>query len=269
VLSWRPVRRRGRRPRRRCKGRRRGATPRPAPARVAYVCVPAGTRNHFALDLGIERRIDLASVNGRVFVNNASVGAYAAVVQSKAYRGAKLRTWVRMLPALLGPNAPASELRLAVPDGRGRGRPTFALVSNNPYRLSGIGGVGRRPRLDTGQLGIVAAEIDGAADVAELLALATVGRWHRFRGFKGWSVRTFEVDSAAPVPVGLDGEALVLEPPLRFAALPGALRVRIPRRAHGGSPAAAAVGLTSRELVALLRVAVGADASPTARRPLV
>ncbi len=74
---------------------------------VAHVCIPAGTRNHFALDLGLdrddvlgaldafsdglERRIDLAQVNDRVFVNNASLGVYAKVVQSDAYRDAKLR----------------------------------------------------------------------------------------------------------------------------------------------------------------------------------
>jgi len=225
---------------------------------VAHVCVPAGTRNHFALDLGIdredvvgaldaftagvERRIDLASVNGRVFVNNASVGAYAQVVQSEAYRDAKLATWTRMLPAVLGPDAP---------------QPAFALVSNNPYRFAGIAAVGTRPRLDTGRLGIVTAEIDQAADVARLLALATVGRWHRFRGLREWSDLHFEVHSQSPVPVGLDGEALVFDPPLRFVSLPGALRVRLPRNASGISPAAAAVGLTRHELVALLRLAAG------------
>src|SRR4051794_29460220 len=78
---------------------------------VPFVCVPAGTRNHFALDLGLdrddvaqaldafgearERRVDLAEVGGRVFVNNASIGAYATVVQSDEYRDAKLATTVR------------------------------------------------------------------------------------------------------------------------------------------------------------------------------
>ena len=88
---------------------------------MAYVCVPSGTRNHFALDLGldradvvaaleaftdgVERTVDLGRVNGRVFVNNASLGVYAQVVRSGAYRGAKARTWGRMLPDLLGPKA--------------------------------------------------------------------------------------------------------------------------------------------------------------------
>src|SRR4029077_14475068 len=93
---------------------------------VPHVCIPAGTRNHFALDLGldredvvgaldaftdgVERRIDLARVNDRVFVNNASLGVYAKVVQSEAYRDAKLETWTDMLPDLLGPEAEPIDL---------------------------------------------------------------------------------------------------------------------------------------------------------------
>jgi diacylglycerol kinase family enzyme len=100
---------------------------------IAHVCIPAGTRNHFALDLGLdrddvvgaldaftdgrERRIDLARVNDRVFVNNASLGVYAKVVQSDAYRDAKLETWTRMLPELLGPDADPIDLEFSTPDG--------------------------------------------------------------------------------------------------------------------------------------------------------
>ncbi len=95
---------------------------------IAHVCIPAGTRNHFALDLGLdrddvvgaldaftdgaERRIDLAQVNDRVFVNNASLGVYAKVVQSDAYRDAKLETWTGMLPDLLGPRCDADRPRV-------------------------------------------------------------------------------------------------------------------------------------------------------------
>jgi hypothetical protein len=71
-----------------------------------------------------------------------------------------------------------------------------------------------------------------------------------------WSRPEFDVRSSGPVPVGLDGEAVVLDPPLRFASLPGALRVRLPRRAHGVSPAAEAVRLGRQDLTALVRIAV-------------
>jgi diacylglycerol kinase family enzyme len=207
---------------------------------VAFVCVPAGTRNHFALDLGldradvagaldafgaaVERRIDLATVDGRVFVNNASLGVYATVVQSAAYRDAKVSTTVAMLPDLLGPDAPGFDLRYAGPDGRPAGSADLLLVSNNPYS-----GGGTRPRLDTGLLGIVAVRADSPAEVSTLIALETAGAIHRFRGFRQWTAPEFRIDSSQPVSVGLDGEALRLPPPLEFRILPGALRVRLPR----------------------------------------
>ena len=100
---------------------------------IPHVVVPAGTRNHFALDLGIdrddvvgaldayadgvERTIDLAEVNGRVFVNNATLGLYAKIVQSPEYRDAKVQTALEMLPELIGPDAEPLDLRFTGPDG--------------------------------------------------------------------------------------------------------------------------------------------------------
>ena len=239
---------------------------------VAHVCIPAGTRNHFALDLGLdrddvvgaldaftdglERRIDLARVNERVFVNNASLGVYAKVVQSDAYRDAKRETWTRMLPDLLGPDAEPIDLEFTAPDGSSCDDAPLVLVSNNPYRLTQLSGAGTRERIDTGLLGIVAARVRSSADVSKLVALELVGQAERFPGLLSWSAREFEVRSSGPVEVGLDGEALVLDPPLRFASLPGALRVRLPRGA-GLSPAARAVSLRTDSLGALIRVAAG------------
>jgi diacylglycerol kinase family enzyme len=239
---------------------------------IAHVCIPAGTRNHFALDLGldrddvvgaldaftdgVERRIDLASVNDRVFVNNASLGVYAKVVQSEAYRDAKLETWSRMLPDLLGPDAEPIDLEFTAPDGTSVDDAPLVLVSNNPYQLTHLSGAGTRERIDTGTLGIVAARVRSPADVSKLMALELVGQAGRFSGLLSWSVREFEVRSSAPVEVGLDGEALVLDPPLRFASLPGALRVRLPRGV-GLAPGARAVALTTDSLGALVRVAAG------------
>jgi diacylglycerol kinase family enzyme len=243
---------------------------------VALVCVPAGTRNHFALDLGldrddvvgaldaftdgIERRIDLASVNERIFVNNASLGVYARVVQLDAYRDAKLRTWKRMLPELLGQDSPPVKLEFAAPRARDWSDAALVIVSNNPYQLRRLGGAGTRPHLDTGRLGIFAARMRGAGAVARLVTLGTVGQQRRFGGVLQWASLEFEVRSSAPVAVGLDGESLVLAPPLRFVSLPGALRVRVPRHARGVSPARAAVPLTRRSLWALTRIAAGRPA---------
>jgi diacylglycerol kinase family enzyme len=239
---------------------------------IAHVCIPAGTRNHFALDLGldrddvvgaldaftdgVERRIDLARVNDRVFVNNASLGVYAKVVQSEAYRDAKLETWSRMLPDLLGPDAESIDLEFTAPDGTSFDDAPLVLVSNNPYQLTHLSGAGTRERIDTGTLGIVAARVRSPADVSKLMALELVGQAGRFPGLLSWSAREFEVRSSGPVEVGLDGEALVLDPPLRFASLPGALRVRLPRGV-GLAPGARAVALTRTNLGALVRVAAG------------
>jgi diacylglycerol kinase family enzyme len=240
---------------------------------VAHVCVPAGTRNHFALDLGldrddvvgaldaftdgVERRIDLASVNECVFVNNASLGVYAQVVQVDAYRDAKLRTWRRMLAEMLGPDAGSIDLQFDGPDERDWPDATLVVVSNNPYQLKRFSGAGTRPRLDTGRLGILATRIQGARDLAKLVTLGTLGQSRRFRGLFEWSCPQFEVRSSACVAVGLDGETLLLTPPLRFVSLPGALRIRVPRHASGVSPAGAAVAMTRKDVARLVRIAIG------------
>jgi diacylglycerol kinase family enzyme len=217
---------------------------------VAFVCVPAGTRNHFALDLGldrtdvaraldafgaaVERRIDLATVGGRVFVNNASLGVYATVVQSPAYRDAKATTAVAMLPDLLGPQARGFDLRYAGPDGALADSADLLLVSNNPYAIRS--GAGSRPRLDTGLLGIVSVRAETPAEVSTLIALETAGAIQRFRGFRQWTAPEFRIDSSQPVPVGVDGEGLRMTPPLEFRILPGALRVRLPKESVRRSP---------------------------------
>jgi len=241
---------------------------------VAFVCVPAGTRNHFALDLGldrndvagaldaygaaVERRVDLALIGDRIFVNNASLGVYATMVQSEAYRDAKLATAAHLLPELLGPAGRRFDLRFALPDGRTAPSADMVLVSNDAYRLENMTGFGTRPRIDEGVLGVVTVTVDRARDVPALVAAEATGRIRYFRGYRAWSVPEFVVDSADPlVDVGVDGEALRLPPPLVFRSLPGALRVRTPTRARGVSPAAAAPPGIGEAVAALLRVLGG------------
>jgi len=240
---------------------------------VPHVCIPAGTRNHFALDLGLdrsdvvgaldafadafERRIDLASVNGRIFVNNASLGLYAKVVQSPEYRDAKISTAATILPGLLGPEAKPLDLRFRGPDAE---YPTahLILVSNDPYQMDHIGNMGTRPRLDLGVLGIVAARIADAAQASRFVALEAAGRIRRFPGWLEWSSPAFEVSSGGPVEIGVDGEALQMDPPLVFESRPGALRVRVPGRAVQPSRRARAVRLLSASTIAeLTRVVAG------------
>ena len=241
---------------------------------VPFVCVPAGTRNHFALDLGldrtdvagaldayadqIERRVDLAFVNGRSFVNNCSLGLYAKVVQSPEYRDAKLRTAAGMLPDLIGPDAEPLDLRFAGPGGSEFTTAHLILISNNPYQLAHPGGRGTRERLDLGVLGIVAVHVGDAADARHFMMLELTGQVQRFTGWQEWAGERFTVDSGAPVEVGIDGEAMVLDPPLSFEIKRGALRVWLPKSALRVSPAGRAVRLLARSTAAdLVSVAAG------------
>ena len=228
---------------------------------IPYVVVPAGTRNHFALDLGldrddvvgaldafaggVERVVDLATVNGRIFVNNATLGLYAKIVQTPEYRDAKRQTTAAMLPDLLGPDAPALDLRFIGPDGTERTTADIILVSNNPYELHRFSGRGTRERLDRGLLGIASVSIDDAGDAAAFVTLELAGKAQKFPGWLEWTDERFQVDAGVPVEIGIDGEAMQMEPPLVFESMPGALRVILPRSAIGRSPAARAVHIAS------------------------
>src|SRR5204862_7267312 len=122
----------------------------------------------------------LATVNGRVFVNNASLGLYAVIVQSPEYRDAKRRTAAAMLPDLVGPDAAPLDLRYAGPEGEEHTTAHVILVSNDPYRLDDLGCKGIRERLDLGVLGIVTAHIGGTADAEAFVALNAAGQVRRF-----------------------------------------------------------------------------------------
>lgn len=236
---------------------------------LPFACIPAGTRNHLALDLGVdrddvvgaldafvdggERRVDLAEVNGRTFVNNVSLGLYAEAVHREGYRDAKLRTILDTAPDVLGGDGSgAPPLRWTGPEGVARDSAAVILVSNNMYRLGRAIGSGSRPRIDDGVLGIAVLEASGGGGG---------GREGRRRLWRQWSAPSFEVGSTAPVPAGVDGEALMLEPPLRFTVHPGALRVRLAPHHPGASPSAALPTGVWDGLRAMLRIAAGA-ASP-------
>jgi diacylglycerol kinase family enzyme len=242
---------------------------------VSFVCIPAGTRNHFALDLGIdrddvvgaldaftegfERRVDLARVNGRVFVNNVSFGVYAAIVQSDEYRDAKLNTAAKMLPELLGPDYDPFDFELDGPADVAECDPDLILVSNNVYKLEGIGGLGTRARLDEGVLGVMVVEVHNGAELAQLVSLSGAGRGSAYSGWHEWTTPTLEVRSGKPIDLGVDGEAITLESPVRLEIEPGALRVRIAPHHPGVSPARVA-GDTQRSATRrLLHAAFGGN----------
>jgi diacylglycerol kinase family enzyme len=241
---------------------------------VPMVVVPAGTRNHLALDLGldrtdvlgaldafgdaVERRIDLAEVNGRVFVNNVSLGLYAEIVRSPEYRDAKAETALSTLSSVLGPDTEPFPLSFTDDAGRRYDHAHVVQVSNDPYG-DPPEGLTTRPRLDAGVLGVTSLEIGDDRAARSLIAAVATGHPERFDGYASWVTATFEVDAPGPVAAGIDGEADTLDAPLVFRTLPKALRVRLPTHAPGTSPAARSLAL--RDAVrGVVRVAMGRTA---------
>jgi len=212
---------------------------------VPFLVVSAGTRNHFALDLGLDRedparcldalrdgveaRIDLGDINGRTFVNNASFGAYAEIVENPAYRDDKRGTTLDALPDLLRHRRGAH--LVAEVAGSRVDAPQALLVSNNPYEASDLAGMGRRSRLDRGVLGVAAVRVDSARQAVGLLNGA-----HR-QGLRLAEAPEVVVTADVPeIPVGIDGETVRLTTPVRCTIRPGVLRVRLPRERPGVRP---------------------------------
>jgi diacylglycerol kinase family enzyme len=236
-------------------------------AGVPYACIPSGTRNHFALDLGVDRHdvvgaldafvdgrervVDLAEVNGRIFVNNVSLGLYAEAVQSAGYREAKLRTLLDTIPGVAGPSANPPALRWTGADAREQDAGMALLISNNPYRLGHVLASGTRPRMDTGQLGV--AVIAPGRGVGQGLMRVS-------------AEPSIEVDSDHPVPAGIDGEAATLEVPVRFTIRPAALHVRIAAGHPGRSPSAEMPDEPRLLLGALVRIAFSRSRSTAPQR---
>ncbi|MEV8561938.1 diacylglycerol kinase family protein [Streptomyces sp. NPDC051917] len=218
---------------------------------VPFVVVPAGTRNHFALDLGLDRddpaaaleaftdavefRVDLGFAADRVFVNNASFGTYAAVVREPSYREAKLRTALEALPVLLtGPGAP--RLRMRAGHTRIEGLQAL-LVSNNPYRPVAVDSAhpGLRESLNSGHLGVLCVRVDTPRQAARLSTRLLGSR--RSPGVTRLTASEVVVEADTDtVPAGIDGESVVLPAPVVCRVAPGALRVRVPRHRPGTPP---------------------------------
>ena len=162
-------------------------------------------------------------------MNNASFGAYAEVVRSPEYRDDKRGTTLRTLPDLLQGHQGA---RLSAQAGgvtiEG---PQAVLVSNDPYEMTDLAGLGRRARLDAGTLGMVAVRVDSARQ-----AIGLIRRGHG-QGLTSLTADEVVVHADEPeIPVGIDGETVMMPTPVRCAIRPGALRVVVPRQRPGVPP---------------------------------
>lgn len=190
---------------------------------LPFVCVPYGTRNHFARDLGLdrndplaaleafsgaERRIDVGRADGELFLNNVTLGLYAQLVHRREHHRRRSEALARLRALLLlVVRRRGREQRLMI-DGQAISA-TVVLVANNAYELD-LFNVGERKRLDEGRLYLYIA--------------------HEWRP-RTWEERSgieFTIEGAPRLQAAMDGEPAELEPPLRFSIEPRALRVLVP-----------------------------------------
>jgi diacylglycerol kinase family enzyme len=247
---------------------------------LPFVCVSAGTRNHFALDLSldrkdprqslraftdaVERRVDYATVNGRFLVNNVSLGVYATIVQQEGYRDAKAETTRRLLPEMLGQREEPFDLQFVTPDGVEVDGCFLIMVSNNPYVLGPSLDVSQRRRLDTGRLGVFAVSAGTGAQAAEVVTLALAGKGSASGTVHQFECDTFEVRSrSGKAYAGIDGEALELETPLVFRIHPGGLRMLVPEGNIEAAVRRQARDVRVRDLVSLAVSGHAGDREPT------
>jgi len=199
---------------------------------VPFFCIPVGTRNHFALDLGLDRDdplsaldairrgdevlIDYGVVGDRPFLNNVSFGVYAEAVHRDEYRDNKEQTVAAVIGEMRAGEAAGTAIRFSTPDGAQTEHTAMTVVSTNPYVFSGPPDYGRRLRLDGGVMGITT------------LAEGTSSDGATGHGVRHWKATRLRLESDEAILAGLDGEALTFESPLDIVLRPKALRVLVP-----------------------------------------
>ena len=209
--------------------------------------LPLGTLNHFARDLGIpfdpdaaarliaqgrDRRVDVAEVNGRVFINNSAVGLYPLMVRDREAQRSKLGRSKRWAMAVAAARTllrfSSQRLVLTVNKERARVDTPLLFVGNNAYRLE-MPGAGTRERLDGGELCVVLLRRKSRFGFCSAVARALVGRDRTTDLERMDGVRQLKVDSPhASLAISVDGETERFEPPLVYRIRPGALRVIAP-----------------------------------------
>lgn len=206
--------------------------------------LPLGTLNHFAKDLGLPldlesaiaviaegnvRRVDLGEVNGRIFVNNSSVGLYPFMVarrnveQQRSGLSKATATLSAALRALL--QAPWRTLGIAAAGSRKRVRTPCVFIGNNPYHV-GLTAFGTRQSLDSGELCVHVVRRQTRVGILLLPLKVALGLADPVRDVETFSAVDVEITSRKRhMRVSLDGEITALQTPLRYRSLPGALGV--------------------------------------------
>jgi diacylglycerol kinase family enzyme len=213
--------------------------------------LPAGTLNHFARDLEIPLElseaarvllsghvieVDAASVNGRVFINNAVLGLfpnYRAIKEGWERRGfdrTRVGRWIAMLAGILGVfwRLPSIFVRLQVGAETRQFRTPFVLVANNEHQMEGLA-VGKRSSLNGGQLWVYIMRPRGRWKLLWMIAGLLLGRTPRESLFDIYQASELTIESRRhKIGVGVDGEIVRISTPLEFRSLPRALRVIAP-----------------------------------------
>jgi diacylglycerol kinase family enzyme len=213
----------------------------------AFGVIPFGTLNHFARDMGIPddldealavvaaghtRAVDVGEANGRVFVNNASIGFYpVAVAEREARQEEGARKWPAMVKAAFDTyrRLPALPVTLHVAGAAVPVRTPLVFIGNNRYEMSLLS-LGRRTTLDAGELWLYVARHRGRTGLLSLALRAAIGRLDQARDFVGYAAEEFRVDDRRQkVPVAFDGELCEMASPLSCRIRKRALRVLVPR----------------------------------------
>jgi diacylglycerol kinase family enzyme len=217
----------------------------------AMALLPLGTLNHFAKDLGIPldvdeavraivdgrvAQVDLGEVNGRVFVNNSSLGLYPRIVRHREEQQQRLGRgkWPAFFWATLHALHRHHQIDVLLSvNGREVRRSTpFVFVGNNFYEMSGFD-VGSRERLDAGELSVYMAPGARPRDLMGFALRALVGRLRSSRAFEVLRTTELRIETRGrQVRVSTDGEIQILDTPLRYRSVPGALNVVVPREAR-------------------------------------
>jgi diacylglycerol kinase family enzyme len=214
---------------------------------LALGVLPLGTLNHFAKDLGIplaledavativanhQARIDVGEVNGRVFINNSSLGLYPALVKVREQQRRRLgrSKWHALFWATLTVlrRHPMLDVRLALDDAAQDRRTPFVFIGNNEYRVEGFD-VGSRERLDAGVLSIYLTQRRGRRGLLGLALRALVGRLHDSGDFEALTAHSIRIATRhKTLPVATDGEVTVMRTPLDYRIRPRDLRIVVP-----------------------------------------
>jgi diacylglycerol kinase family enzyme len=218
-----------------------------ADTEVTVGILPLGTFNHFAKDLGIPldldaavatiaagrtRRVDAGSVNGHIFLNNSSFGLYSKLVEERRKQQQRLGRgkWSAFAWSTLAVlhRYPVVHVRLIVKGRELERRTPLVFVGNNVYEMEGFR-IGKRARLDSGELSLYVPRRTGRLGLFLLALRAVLGRLHRDHDFDAFTTDELHMDTRRKsVRVAVDGEVIRLLPPLHYRIRPGALRVLAP-----------------------------------------